>query len=72
VGASTGKPIVELAPDGVAPVRIVYRDEIVHETDPTKLEWLDSAGRVVRVVNAPAAGRGAATSIGDLRAPMGG
>ncbi|MGO9322407.1 MAG: hypothetical protein ACLQBY_16620 [Solirubrobacteraceae bacterium] len=122
--ALTGESIVELAPDGVASVRIVYRkapaitipvsedaflftpppptprvaaalrrlrpaflttpltaaqrrrvlqwDEIVHESDPTKLEWLDSAGSVIRVISAPAAGRGAATSIGDLRAPIGG
>jgi hypothetical protein len=122
--ALTREPIIELAPDGVASVRIIYRerpaitervsenaymltppptttrvaaalrrlqpailavhptvlqhrdvlhwDEIVHESAPTKLEWLDSAGRVIRVINAAAAGKGAATSIGDLRAPIGG
>jgi hypothetical protein len=121
--ALTKTPVVELAPDGVASARIVYReaaaitvpvnenaflftppppssrvaaslrrllpslltarhaaqrrrtlqwDAIVHETDPTKLEWLDSAGRVIRAINAPTAARAAATSVGVLRTPIGG
>jgi len=122
--ALTNEPVVELAPDGVASARVVYRearaitvsvsdnafsftpppptprvaaelrrlrpaisanhstaaqrrltlqwDHIVRESDPTKLEWLDTAGRVIRAINAPAAGRAAATSVGVLRAPIGG
>ncbi len=117
------EPVVELVPDGVASVRISYReapaitvsasnnafmftpppprpriaaelkrlwssiagahvtmaerdrstvqwDRVVNATNPTRLEWLDRAGRVVRVIDAPAVGHYAATSVGDFRAPI--
>ena len=44
--------------------------KVVHETSPTRLEWLDRAGRVVRVIDAPAVGLDSATSVGDFRAPI--
>jgi hypothetical protein len=107
------EPTVELVPDGVASVRIAFRetptitepvrenafmftppspspriaselrrlapaiagrnrrliakwDKTVEETDPTRLEWLNSVGRVIRVISRPAAG----TSVGNLLAPQ--
>jgi hypothetical protein len=115
--------IVELVPDGVASVRIAYRetpaiviavsenvflftpppptsrvkaelkrlepaivtthlttaqrrritlqwDKAVDETDPTRIEWLDSAGRLVRTLSPPAAESNSATSVGNLDAPF--
>jgi hypothetical protein len=126
------EPIVELAPDGVASVRIDYRetpaivvavsenaflftpppptprveaelkrlkrrmepvivttdpataqrptaqrrritlqwDKTVDETEPTRIEWLDSAGRLVRALSPPAAESNSATSVGNLDAPL--
>ncbi len=53
--------------------RVILRwDTIVEETSPTKLEWRDSSGRAISVISAPAAGAGSATSVGSLRAPIGG
>jgi hypothetical protein len=123
--ALTRGPTVELVPDGVASVRIAYRerpaivvpvsenafsftpppatprveaelrrlepaivathlsqaqrrrstlqwDKALDGTDPTRLEWLNSVGRLVRAINAPTAGRNSVTSVGNLRAPIGG
>ena len=117
------QPILELAPDGVASVRINYRetppvvvpvsenafsftppsptprveaelkrlepslvakhqttaqrrrflsdwDRTVRETEPTKIEWLDTAGGLVRTISAPAARGNSVTSVGNLRAPI--
>ena len=115
--------IVELVPDGVASVRIAYRetppivvpvsenafwftpppptprveaelkrlepevfatrhspaqsrrvtsqwDNTVHETEPTKIEWLDNAGELLRTINPPTAASSSVTSVGNLRAPI--
>jgi hypothetical protein len=123
--ALTKMRVVELAPDGVASVRILYReapaiavpvsnnafsftpppptsrvaaelqslqpalvgadvsiarrrratlrwDETLRETDPARLEWLDRAGEVVRIIYPPVPGGGAGVSVGGLRAPIGG
>lgn len=117
------EPIVELVPDGVASVRISYRetpaivvavsenaflftpppptprieaelkrleptilathlttaqrrrntlqwDKTVDETEPTRIEWLDSAGRLVRSLSPPTAESNSATSVGNLHAPV--
>jgi hypothetical protein len=40
-------------------------DKTVEETDPTRLEWLDSAGRVIQTISRPPVG----TSVGSLLAP---
>ncbi len=117
--------IVELVPDGVASVRVAYRettsidvavgenafwftppppaprvaaelkrlepsifathltqakrrrftllwDKTVRETEPTKIEWLDNAGRLVRAISPPTAASSSETSVGNLRAPIGG
>jgi len=118
------EPTTELVPDGVASVRITYRDTapIVvsvnenafvlipppaphdrlyaylrgllprlagqHDTKaqrltatnkwnkaftgtyPTRIEWLDSAGGLVRALNPPTAESNSTTSVGDLRAPL--
>jgi hypothetical protein len=48
-------------------------DKTVAETYPTKIEWLDDGGGLVRAISAPIAGSNSATSVGgDLRAPVGG
>ena len=115
-------PIVELVPDGVASVRITYREappmvasvdenafsftppppgphasaelkrlepkvvsshltgtqrrsiisqwnQAVNQTAPTKIEWLDATGAVVRIINPPNPRRRSTTSVGDLDAP---
>ncbi len=123
--ALTREPTVELVPDGVASVRIDYRetpaigvavsenaflltpppptprvetelkrlerlkpaivtthpttaqrrritlqwDKTVEETEPTRIEWLDSAGRLVRALSPPTAESNSATSVGYLYAP---
>jgi hypothetical protein len=119
----TKEPTVELVPDGVASVRIAYRetppivvrvsedaflftpppptprveaelkrlepsivathlttaqrrrftlqwDEAVHETEPTKIEWLNNAGGLVRTISPPTAASSSVTSVGNLRAPI--
>jgi len=121
--ALTKELIVELVPDGVASVRIAYREtpaivvpvsenafsftppplaphvatelkrlepklfaphltpaqrrrvtlkwnQTVNETGPTKIEWLDSAGRLVRALSPPTAESNSATSVGNLDAPL--
>jgi len=119
-----GEPTIELVPDGVASVRIVYPSHVqivasvsenaflltpprpprspleaylmrlVHKildgrlstternkitiqynkaftgTYPTRIEWLDSAGGLVRAISPPNAQTNSATSVGDLRAPL--
>jgi hypothetical protein len=109
-------PLVELVPDGVAAVRITYREhptltlavsenafaftppppapaaaatlhrlqgriltgnpteynEALAQTDPTKIEWLNRAGRVIRTIRPPTRPSIEATSIGGIRAPIGG
>lgn len=45
-------------------------DKTVRETEPTKIEWLDSAGGLVRAINPPTAASRSVTSIGNLRAPI--
>jgi hypothetical protein len=122
-----GEPTIELVPDGIASVRIVYpshvqvvasvsenaflltppptprsrldvylrrlarkigegdrlpkaeRERITRQynkaytgTYPTRIEWLDSAGGLVRAISPPTAESDSATSVGDLRAPIGG
>jgi hypothetical protein len=47
-------------------------EKIMTETDPTKIEWLNNAGGLVRAISAPVAGSNSVTSVGDLRAPVGG
>ncbi len=39
---------------------------------PVEVEWLDAAGAVVRTIGRPTPANVAATSVGDLRAPIGG
>jgi hypothetical protein len=117
-----GTPAIEMAPDGVASVRVSYRDvapfsvpvsenafylippPAPHDsvsarmrsllpglsssntsrrdrstaewnrtfvyTLPTKIEWLDQGGAVVRVVTPPTRASVAATSLGQLLAPI--
>jgi hypothetical protein len=115
--------IVELVPDGVASVRIAYREtspivvpvsenafwftpppptpraaaelkrlepevvathltraqrrrftlqwnEAAQETEPTKIEWLDNAGGLVRAISPPTPASSSVTSVGNLRAPV--
>jgi hypothetical protein len=118
------EPTTELVPDGVASVRITYRDRVPivvrvkedaflltpppapHDrldaylrglmssvvgehvtktqrltatkkwnkafggTYPIKIEWLDSAGRLVRNLSPPTAESNSATSVGNLDAPL--
>ncbi len=45
-------------------------DKTVDETDPTRIEWLDNAGGLVRALSPPTAGSNSATSVGNLRAPL--
>jgi hypothetical protein len=47
-------------------------DAALAAADPTTVEWLDRSGRPVRTLEPPTAARIAATSVGDLRAPIGG
>jgi hypothetical protein len=121
--ALTKEPTVELVPDGVASVRIAYRetpeitvpvsenafmftpplptprvaaelkrleprivatrsttarrrrvtlqwDKAVDETDPTRIEWLDNAGGLIRTINPPTAASSSVTSVGNLDAPL--
>jgi hypothetical protein len=119
-----GEPAIELVPDGVASVRIVYPSHVqtvasvsknaflltpppapdspldtelkrllrrlfakhltkaerywitrqyntaYAGTYPTRIEWLDSAGGLIRTINPPAAEINSTTSVGDLRAPI--
>jgi hypothetical protein len=39
-------------------------------TYPTRIEWLDSTGKLVRALSSPTAESNSATSVGDLRAPI--
>jgi hypothetical protein len=45
-------------------------NSVLLKTDPTKIEWLDSAGRLIRTIKAPTAASYDATSVGDVRAPI--
>lgn len=45
-------------------------DDAVQETEPTKIEWLDNAGGLVRAISPPTAASSSATSVGNLRAPI--
>lgn len=45
-------------------------DKTVDETEPTRIEWLDSAGRLVRALSPPTAESSSATSVGNLDAPL--
>lgn len=47
-------------------------DRAVTASDPTRIEWLDRAGGLVRTLDPPTAQRIAATTVGDLRAEIGG
>jgi hypothetical protein len=47
-------------------------NKLIDESEPTRAEWLDSAGAVVRTINRPVADQNSATSVGNLRAPIGG
>jgi hypothetical protein len=41
-------------------------------TYPTRIEWLDGSGGLMRTIYPPTAESGSSTSVGDLRAPIGG
>jgi hypothetical protein len=45
-------------------------NRLLPETDPTKIEWLNSAGSLIRAIKAPTPASYAATSVGDVRAPI--
>ncbi len=45
-------------------------DKTVDETEPTRIEWLDSTGRLVRALGPPTAESDSATSVGNLDAPI--
>ncbi len=45
-------------------------DKTVHETEPTKIEWLDNTGGLVRAISPPTAAGSSVTSVGNLRAPL--
>jgi hypothetical protein len=45
-------------------------DKTVRETEPTKIEWLDNAGGLVRAISPPTAASSSETSVGNLRAPI--
>ncbi|MGN6373231.1 MAG: hypothetical protein ACTHM1_09620 [Solirubrobacteraceae bacterium] len=47
-------------------------DKAVQETEPTKIEWLDNAGGLVRAISPPPPTSSSVTSVGNLRAPIGG
>jgi hypothetical protein len=47
-------------------------DKRLLETDPTRIEWLNHAGDVVRTIEPPTTASLEATSIGGTRAPIGG
>jgi hypothetical protein len=51
--------------------RAAYQ-QAVTLSDPTRIEWLDLAGRVVRTLAPPTPAQLAAVSVGDLRAPISG
>jgi hypothetical protein len=45
-------------------------NKLLPKTDPTKIEWLNSAGGLIRTIKAPTPAGHAATSVGDVRAPI--
>jgi hypothetical protein len=45
-------------------------DKTVNETDPTRIEWLGSAGGLIRALSPPTAESNSATSVGNLDAPL--
>jgi hypothetical protein len=45
-------------------------DKTVDETDPTRIEWLDNAGGLIRTINPPTAASSSVTSVGNLKAPL--
>jgi len=45
-------------------------DRTVDETDPTRIEWLDNAGGLIRTINPPTAASNSVTSVGNLKAPL--
>jgi hypothetical protein len=49
---------------------VLQWDKAVNETDPTRIEWLDSAGGLMRTLSPPTAESNSATSVGNLRAPL--
>jgi len=49
---------------------IAAHQRAVAASDPTQIDWLDPAGRVVRTLAPPTPARLAAISVGDLRAPI--
>lgn len=114
-------PVVALVPDGVAELRVTYRElpavrvpvtenavvfeppvapRVIHgelirlrmklfqgrasaaitvewnralrKTYPSRIEWLNSDGSVIRTISPPTPSSVASTSIGDVRAPIGG
>lgn len=49
-----------------------YNADLI-QTDPTKVEWLNHAGVVIRTIEPPPTKESVAvTSIGGIRAPIGG
>jgi hypothetical protein len=44
----------------------------VAEAEPTRIEWLDSSGGLMRTIHPPTATSNSSTSVGNLRAPIGG
>jgi hypothetical protein len=45
-------------------------DKTVNETDPARIEWLGSAGGLVRALSPPTAESNSAISVGNLDAPL--
>ncbi len=45
-------------------------NKTVHETEPTKIEWLNNTGGLIRAINAPVTADSSVTSVGNLRAPI--
>ncbi len=43
---------------------------LLRKTDPTKIEWLNSADGLIRTIKAPTPASYDATSVGDVRAPI--
>lgn len=72
--SSLRRALERLIPRLARPSRIVTLewDEALRKTDPTRIEWLGRGGHLVRAIAPPAAASVAATSVGGLRAPIGG
>ena len=45
-------------------------NNLLRKTDPTKIEWLNSVGGLIRTIKAPTSASYGAISVGDVRAPI--